>query len=266
MASFRETALKRRQCLAACMAWAGVGRGQDLPTLTIGFDEGSPPTMYRAAPRLQAHGIYPALVGAAFALMGRPCELHALPFKRMLGGADADQLLAGAVVRTPDRERRWLFSQPYFMERLAVYTAGPPFRSLADLTGKRVGVIRGWSYGEAFDMARQQGLFLCEEVPTDANNFGKLLRERLDFAVVTELAGRMLLQLPGFEGHVVAGAAPLGVTPIHLALRQGHSGGAALLGAFNAAVDQLYRDGQVEPLVAREIAAAAQVVKAQPVH
>lgn len=248
------------------MVWPVVGRGNDVPTLTIGFDEGSPPTMYRSSAQPLAHGIYPALVAAAFAAMGRSCEVRGLPFKRLLSDTDADSLLAGAVVRTPDREQRWLFSQPYFMERLSVYTAGSPFRGLADLMGKRVGVIRGWSYGEAFDTARRQGAFQCEEVPTDASNFGKLLRERLDFAVVTELAGRMLLQLPGFEGRIVAGAAPLGVTPIHLAVQLKHSGAGALLGAFNSAVDQLYRDSQVEPIVAREIAAAAQVVKAQSVH
>lgn len=227
----------------------------------IGFDEGSPPTMYRAAGLPVARGIYPALVGAAFASMGRPCELLALPFKRMLAEVDADQLAAGAVVRTAEREQRWLFSQPYFVERLSVYSAGAAFRGMADLTGKRVGVIRGWSYGEAFDAARRLGDFQCEEVAADSHNFAKLLRGRLDYAVATELGGRMLQQLPGFEGRVIAGAAALGATPIHLALQRGHDGAAALLAAFNAAIERLHKDGQVEPLVTREIAIAAELAR-----
>lgn len=239
------------------MAWPGWARGQVLRVLPIGFDEGSPPTMYRAGNPPGARGIYPALVGAAFASMGRACELRALPFKRMLAEVDGDLLAAGAVIRTPEREQRWRFSQPYFVERLAVYSAGAAYRGMADLAGRRVGVIRGWSYGEAFDNARRAGEINCEEVSADAHNFAKLLRGRLDFVVATELAGRVQLQLPEFAGRIVAGAAPLGATPIHLALNKAHEGGAALLDAFNAAVERLHKDGQVEPLVAREIAAAA---------
>lgn len=255
--------MKRRHCLAACAAWASLARGQVLRVQPIGFDEGSPPTMYRSAGQAAARGIYPSLVGAAFASMGRPCELQALPFKRMLAEVDAGLLAAGAVIRTAEREQRWLFSEPYFLERLAVYSLGAPFRGMADLAGKRVGVIRGWSYGEAFDAARRSGQFQCEEVGADAHNFAKLLRGRLDHVVATELGGRVLLQLPGFEGRITPGAAPLGVTPIHLALQRGQEGAAALLASFNAAIERLYRDGQVEPLVAREISAAAEQAQMQ---
>lgn len=248
------------------MAWTGVARGQGLhaPVPVVGFDEGSLPTMYRSGASPAARGIYPALVGAAFAAMHRPCELRALPFKRLLTEVDAGQLIAGAVIRTPEREQRWLFSQPYFLERLAVYSTGAPYQGLDSLQGRRVGVIRGWSYGEAFDTARRQGRFQCEDVSSDVHNFAKLLRERIDYAVVTELGGRMLQQLPAYDGRVVAGSAVLGATAIHVAVPRLHDGGAALLAAFNAAVDLLHRDGQVEALVAREIAAAADAARALP--
>lgn len=261
--------MKRRDCLASCLAWAGLARGQALHAppvaiAAIGFDEGSLPTMYRAGTSPAARGIYPALVVAAFAAMHRPCELRALPFKRMLTEVDAGQLIAGAVIRTPEREQRLLFSQPYFLERLAVYSTGASYQGLDSLQGKRVGVIRGWSYGEAFDTARRQGRFVCEDVASDVHNFAKLLRGRIDYAVVTELGGRMLQQLAAYEGRVMAGNAALGATAIHLALPRTQDGGAALLAAFNAAVELLHRDGLVEPLVAREIAAAAEVARTLP--
>ncbi len=145
-----------------------------------------------------------------------------------------------------------------------MYSVGAPYHGMADLAGRRVGVIRGWSYGEAFDGARRRGEFSCEEVAGDTANFAKLLRGRLDFVVATELGGRMLLQLPGFAGRITAGAVDLGATPIHIALSRQHDGGAGLLAAFNAAVERLYRDGQVEPLVTREIVAAAEIMRSQP--
>ncbi len=258
--------MKRRHCIAACIACAGGARAQALRPLpaAIGFDEGSLPTMYRSGAPAPAHGIYPTLVGAAFAQMGRPCELQAMPFKRLLSETDTGHVLAGAVIRTPEREQRWLFSQPYFVERLAVYGTGAPFKGLDSLAGKHVGVIRGWSYGEAFDNARRQGLFQCEEVAADVNNFAKLMRGRIDYAVATELGGRMLQQLPAYEGRVLAGGAPLGATPIHLAVLRGLDGAAALLPSFNAAVELMHRSGQVDALVAREIAAAAELVRLLP--
>lgn len=258
--------MKRRQCIAACLACAGVARGQAVRPLPVGiaFDEGSLPTMYRTGAQLAAQGIYPALVGAAFAAMGRPCELQALPFRRLLSETDAGHVLAGAVIRTPERERRWLFSQPYFVERLAVYSTGAPYKGLDSLAGKHVGVIRGWSYGDAFDTARRQGLFVCEEVATDTSNFAKLLRGRIDFAVATELGGRMLQQLPSYEGRVLVSSVPLGATPIHLAVLRELDGAAALLPVFNAVVEQMQRSGQADALVAREIAVAVELVRLLP--
>ena len=258
--------MKRRDCLVTGLAWAGLpqGRASPAPPAVIGFDEGSLPTMYRSGTSPAARGIYPALVGAAFALMRRPCELRALPFKRMLTEVNAGQLIAGAVIRTPEREQRWLFSQPYFLERLAVYATGAPYQGLDSLQGRRVGVIRGWSYGEAFDTARRQGRFVCEDVSSDVHNFAKLLRGRIDYAVVTELGGRMLQQLAAYEGRVTAGAAVLGATAIHLAVPRAQGSGAALLAAFNAAAEQLQRDGLVEPLVSREVAVAADVARTLP--
>jgi hypothetical protein len=48
--------LKRRHCIAACLACAGAARGQAARPLPVGiaFDEGSLPTMYRAGAQAMA--------------------------------------------------------------------------------------------------------------------------------------------------------------------------------------------------------------------
>ncbi|MCE4556215.1 substrate-binding periplasmic protein [Roseateles cellulosilyticus] len=260
--------MKRRACLAAWAASPWLVRAEPpwMPTapLVFGFDEGSLPTMYRVPGRVAAQGLYPAVVGAACAALGWACELRALPFRRVLAEVGVNQQLAGAVIRTPEREQRWLFSQPYYLERLSVFSAGAPYRGLGDLSARRVGVIRGWSYGVAFDTARARGDFTCEEVAADAHNFAKLVRGRLDFVIATELGGRLLTQLPPFVGRLVEGIVPLGATPIHVALARGQAGAGELLSGFNAAVERLQRDGQVVALVAREMAAAVEVMAAHP--
>lgn len=71
----------------------------------------------------------------------------------------------------------------------------------------------------------------------------------------------MLLQTPAFEGRLSQGSAPLGATPIHLAIPRSREGAAALLTAFNAEVERLHKDGWVDAIVAREMARAADIAR-----
>ena len=47
---------------------------------------------------------------------------------------------------------------------------------MVDLTGKRIGINRGWRYGEVFDSARQAGLFVAEEAADNQANLEKFIQ------------------------------------------------------------------------------------------
>lgn len=258
--------MQRRAVIAGALAWPLGARAWSLPGregLDVLFDDGSVPTMYRNGPGQDAQGLYPALVGAALTAMGQPVRLRALPFKRLLAELMAGTAVAGAVVRNPDRELRCRFSQPYFVERLAVFSVrgqAPVFRRVADLQGRRVGVIRGWSYGPDFDGPRAAGQFIAEEVASDALNFEKLVRRRLDYVVATELGGRLQMQRLGSpEAPVVEGEASVATAPIHLALLNTAPGGADFLAHFDQVVVRLINDGTAASLMARELERAARL-------
>lgn len=225
------------------------------------FDTGSPPTMYRG-PDGRANGIYPALVTAAMRRAQIPIQTEATPFRRMIAVLQQPQGGAGAVIRTAERERLADFSAPYFQERVMVYVRRPlPDGGLDQLRGLRVGVIRGWSYGDPFDQARQLREFQVEEVERDVQNFEKLRLGRVDAVLATEPAGELLLRLPRFQSLQVM-PRPLWVFGIHLAFARSPSR-RELLQAFDREIAAMQQSGEWAQLVQRESEAARGELEAE---
>lgn len=227
--------------------------------LEVGFDDGSFPLQYGPGDG-SAAGLYPAIVASVGQRLGWQLHLLARPFKRVLSDLMQGEACGGALVRTPEREAYALFSQAYYVERLLVFSMRgrvPAFRSLADLAGYRIGVIRGWAYGAAFDTARQQQLFETEEVANDRQNFVKLFRERVDYVVATELGGRLLMPSAPADLPVQEGERPVAENPIHFGMRRSLPQAAEHIAAFNGALRELQREGAIQRLVEREMLASA---------
>lgn len=225
--------------------------------LVIAFDSHSVPTMY-AGPRGEALGIYPAIVRGAFARMGEPVQTVALPFRRGMQALQRGEMGVGSSLITPERARFARFSKPYFIERVSVFSAagkGRTFRSLADLHGTRVGVLRGWAYGADFDAARAARRFVVDEVDSDERNFTKLGLGRLDYVVATTLSGEYVIAGDGFAG-IEAFPVDLVAAPIHLAIPH-QSRYVRLIERFDAAVAEMRRTGEIDAIVAAEVRLAS---------
>lgn len=160
----------------------------------INFDEANPPFMYASAAR--PAGIYPALVEAAFRHLATPVTLQARPWGRCLLELDLGIAGVGGLYKNTEREGKYDYSTPIFFERLEVYfrhSHPVRFTRLEDLHGLRVGVLRGWSYGDEFDDARKRGVFSVEETASDELNFRKLELGRLDVLIAVREAGNVLM-------------------------------------------------------------------------
>lgn len=228
--------------------------------LRISFDSASLPTMYADAQGSPA-GIYPSIVRTALTRIGEPAQLLAEPFRRLVGSLLAGSSAAGAVVRNSERLAVADYSADYYTEHLSIYqrsTGGTRLSTLDELRGLRVGVIRGWSYGDSFDMARDQGLFQAEEVDSDAKNFAKLQRGRLDVLVATELAGRMLVGDGSAKG-IVAGTRPLITIGIALAIPK-RLQAQGLLQRFDEVIAGMRRERLIDAIVATEIERARKLL------
>jgi len=197
-----------------------------------------------------AEGLYPALVRAAFQQMQLSVRLEAVPWSRALRQIDEAECGVAGIYKNRERLLKYEFSAPVFVERVLLYVRRDrrlAFATPQDLAGLRIGVIRGWSYGDAFDGLRRAGVLQAEEVASDAQNFSKLESGRLDAALAVEQAGTALLS-GGAHPSVHALPQPLAVNATHLAFHKSAQMG-PLLKRFDDAMEQLRRDGSHDRLV-----------------
>lgn len=213
---------------------------------TVNVDDSNPPFMY--AKNGKPAGIYPAIIEAAFKRMNVPVALQAEPWKRAIQDLDAGTAGVGGIYKTPERERKYDFSEPIYSEKLMVYSSRKNpvnFTRLDDLKGKRVGTIRGWSYGDEFDGARKANAFTVDETASDTQNFMKLDQGRVDAVVAISEAGNALLAK---YKTIAAAAVPLTQNPTYLAFAKSANQG-ALLRQFNEAVDAMKKSGDLHKAV-----------------
>lgn len=162
---------------------------------TVAVDEGVIPLMYKV--NGEARGLYPVLIKEIFNRMEVSLEIKALPWKRALFYADSGLMGIAGVYKTEERLKKYDFSDELFNEVIVIYTLIDEqfeYKEINDLLGKKIGIIRGWSYGEEFDLYSSKKLFKVEEVSTDEQNFKKLFNKRLDCFLIVKEAGELILK------------------------------------------------------------------------
>jgi polar amino acid transport system substrate-binding protein len=230
--------------LAAFSAWADE---------TVTFDEANAPFMFAkdGAPA----GVYPALFAEAFKRMKVPVKLEAIPWKRAIACADAAECGVGGIYQNSERLLKYDYSKPYFEETLLVYvsTSKPiAYQGIADLYGKTVGVLRGWSYGDEFDKAAADKKITRDEMGSDEANFQKLAAGRVDAVIGIAEAGNMLLKKAELAGKVKAVSPPLAVNKVYLIFNK-KAGKSAMLAAFDKAIESMRADGTFKAVVEKSM-------------
>lgn len=230
------------------------------------FDEDQPPYAYRPSPESQLpRGIYPELAAEAFRRMGLHPAMEPAPWARAIAALDAGRAGVCGLYVTGQRLLRHDFSSPLFEEHLQLVIpanatvpaalatpTGAASDTFAALRGMRLGVVRGWSYGDALDAARASGAFTAEEAGSEAQNMLKVAGGRLDGAIVSREGAAWLQERLGLTRLVTVAPRPLAVMPVHLAFRR-QAGQRALLRAFDAAIREMRADGTHRRIVERAL-------------
>lgn len=248
----------RRCWIAAWALVAGLwgpagGMAETLPE-RIDFDANDAPFMSTDA-NGNPVGLYPDLLRAVFAHMKLPVHFEAVPWKRALAELDAGSAGVAGIYKSRERLQKYDYSEALLTEKLLVFVRQDHVMRVAsaeDLVGLRVGVIRGWSYGDEFDAMRTAGRFQAEDVVSDSQNFSKLEAGRLDVVVTIEQSGRKLLASGNYPS-VQALPTPFTMKTAHLAFNKTLSK-TALLQRFDAAVEALRRSGEFDRIVDRALA------------
>ena len=113
-------------------------------------------------------------------------ELRRQPWKRALDRAMAGEGLIFGVSKTKTRLKLLHFSETLYEDEVWLVSrcdATFPFKTLEDLKGKTIGVVRGASSGEEFD-AQANKLFRVEDdTGATQGRFTKLAQKRMDALV-----------------------------------------------------------------------------------
>ncbi len=217
--------------------------------VVIAVDEGNPPFMFSNGGR--ADGLYPDLVSAMFHHMQTPLEILPLPWKRALRNADMGLSGIAGIYKTAERLQKYDYSDVLFQEELVFFSHKDNKGLSGNLQGlkdRRIGAIRGWSYGNEFDMYQQKQFFIVEEAGSDEQNFQKLFFRRIDCAIAIKDSGRRLLSEDRFKNHIIELPGCVATNATHLIFPK-KANQTALLRQFNKTLNAMKESGEYKRII-----------------
>lgn len=240
--------------LAVASALAQSGACAASPVV-IGFATGSPPffDLRDGKPA----GIYPTLVQAIFKDAKIAMRATPAPFARVLAQVDSGAWGAGGILKTQERLHKYVYTDYVFVESVAAYyNRHQPLRiaRLADLGGKHVGTLRGWSYGEAFDATVTELQMRVSSSASDNANFQKLQAGQLDAVLALEKVGTGLIA-SGRYADVLASGLFVRQNPSYIAFKKSPAA-TALVKQLNKSIARMRASGELANLVQRYLDSA----------
>ena len=207
-----------------------------------------------------AKGFFSDLFLEAAHRAGFKVSLRLFPVKRLWEYLESGKI-DGCVTLVPTkaREEYLIFStSPLLKSYTRVFVKKGrefPFASVNDLVGKKIGILIGWeTENKAFNQAIKEGTVQTEEVSQQDLNLKKLMLDRIDCFIGTELLTWYRANDLGIAEHFVSLETPIGEHNVLFAVRK-HSKNIANPQAFiekmSAAIDEVVSDGTSDKLKKR---------------
>jgi len=241
---FRAAAVVLSFCAAASFA----------APQTIALANGEwPPLLGEHLPN---HGFGSQIVSRAFALKQIQVNYQFYPWKRALEEARSGRV-AGTLLwsSNADRQKDFLISQSVYRSKtMLFFNRSRPidWQQLRDLKGKNIGVTNGYSYGETFNGLINNRTLLADQANTDAQNFAKLLANRIDAFPCEEIIGMHIIRSefnPEALQHINISPKPVHEEPMYLLISRRHPNAEQLLHSFNAGLAQMKRNGELDAIL-----------------
>lgn len=203
-------------------------------------------------PSQAKQGVATEIAQAAFATQGYHVELKFMPWQRAIDGVSHGEfdILIGTW-KTPEREGFLEFSEPYAVNDLKfIKRKGDSFEftDLNSLSGKKIGIVRGYGYSEAFLQANN---FKREETPTLISNLLKLVNKRIDLTLEDELDARNIIskEQPELLDAIEFVSPPISSNGLHVSAGLKNPKHAAIIAAFNKGFAIIKANGQLAEIL-----------------
>ncbi len=143
-----------------------------------------------------------------------------------------------------EREKDFIFSDPYLNNQLILVGlkgSDVGATSFRDLTGKRLGVIENYAYG---DINARQNIILMPG-SNNQQNLEKLISGKIDYMLIDALIIQYLLkfQLNDVTEFLEIGQTPLLVKSLHFAIRKTTPNATEIMINFNKEIKNMVTDG-----------------------
>ncbi len=192
---------RRWGLVGVALLWAGLaqaqGDGAARAVVHAGCEVDYPPFCIVGEDG-RADGFSVELMRAALGKMGRDVTFSTGPWSEVRGWLEQEEIDALPLVgRTPERESLFDFTVPYLTMHGAIVVRGDAadIERLADLSGRRVGVMKGDNADEF--LRREKRDFEILALPTFSDAFHALSDGRCDAVVVQRLVAVRLLEKTG---------------------------------------------------------------------
>ncbi len=184
------------------------------------------------------------LVEAALTRMGVSSQttiVEAARFTSLVTEGNYDG--SAAVWKDAERERELLFSQPYLENRLILVArrgGDVSARTLADLKGKRIAIVEGYSYSDTIDTS---GASLVGS-KSEEDSLRLLLTAAADYTLMDELVVNYIVDNYATEARAKLqfGTHPLLIRPLYFAVRLDRVDAKSLVNRFNTQLHAMITD------------------------
>src|SRR5687767_9136074 len=150
---------------------------------------------------------------------------------------------SAAAWKDAERECVLLYSQPYLENRLILVArrgGDVSAAKLGDLTGKRIAIVEGYSYGETID--RTGPVFVRSR--TEEDSVRLLLDRKVDYTLMDDLVVQYIVKNYAEEARtrLQIGSTPLVTRSLHLAIRRSLADAESIVSRFNAQLRGMITD------------------------
>lgn len=210
-----------------------------------------PPFVDPASP---SEGLTLEIIRAAYRTQGYEIRMYYMPWARAEAGVVAGTYdLLPSTWQTAARHDTLIFSEPYAYNRikfLKLNTDPFEYNGLESLTGKSIGVIRGYGYDDAFLAARN---FTRYEAPDFLSLANMLLAGRIDLTLEDEIVGRVSIANfnPQLLTKLTFTDSALSTKGLHVAIGKRNPRAQELMDAFSRGFALIRSNGEYARIMAK---------------
>lgn len=207
--------------------------------------------------KLKHYGVASHIVTEAFKSKGYSAEYkwYGDSWKRAYKDA-LDGKVDGSLIwsKKPERLKAFYFSDSvtYGDRDVFLYRKADSFdwKSVADLKGKKLGGVLGYTYG-ILDSEEKNGNIIIERVPKEAVNIKKLLKKRIDLFIANEaIIKKLLKELPGDQAEsLVIHPKAVNEKTYHLILTKAKKENAETMKKFDEGLAELKKSGKYDQFI-----------------